>query len=922
MIFQSINIPSITISPPLSHATTGSGGPRLRPLARLACLLVLTAGCVTDPATPSEKSRDASWTNRDSVYAPGVVNQEEGTIEVEATFLLPPRDYDNDYFFVFQLKGNRKKESTSVAGLALCPPSDPRSGLLWLARGDCPGGEAIERNDNFTPHRPYHFLTRWGGGKISLWIDGVKSAEADFKGPIGLLPDKIQFGSIGKISVGQVKISDIARSDEYCAAQTIAPSDDHTTIHRENADAKWIIGTSPWQKDTCKSEVFPVRNDSDYFAFAGDPVRLALVGVNFSSTPAAWTARCVVKDRKGTVTLERDFPLTIPADARYERQTIEIPTSASGYHTCVVEVRREGVKPTSYELAFAVLPAALKGHPDGKLRETLGNHHMLRNPSDVYAKLGTSWHRFWSGERAFLWYAVEPEPGKFNWDEADWAVTECERRGIKMLGVLGYPPAWASSYSPEAIEAVKKSGSIESFLHNPGRYQPRDLKEWERYVRAVVDRYKGRVQAWEVYNEVDFHPPGKHATFSGSTKDYHELLRIVHNVVTELDPQAKVLISGFNLNPVSDCQMPIDLLKMGAASDYDIFNIHGYCPYELADTTLAAAQKAKPGAPWWQTEVMFMPGGDPDPGRKSAAAVRHYLWSIDKGVERYFWHGGEAEGYYLKPLPEFSALATLWTLMRGCETYEGKVDGADKFPWIESYRFSRPDGLVLHALAIPPGEAKVVLAATTGTIHAWDVFGADARTEKSANGATTIVFTNMVYLLAKSSLTITEAERAADNLLANPGFESLEGDYAIDWANARPCEWKFPGDQPRAGTITVNKQGRSGTHSLELARSATPGELRVAQTVSLVPKKNYEFSAHVLLKKGQAATIMLRAVDAVSGKTIAEREFPVAGDKFARAAVTAAIDASSQGMTTLELALKTSDATVALDDLELRLCGK
>jgi hypothetical protein len=72
------------------------------------------------------------------------------------------------------------------------------------------------------------------------------------------------------------------------------------------------------------------------------------------------------------------------------------------------------------------------------------------------------------------------------------------------------------------------------------RYSPPDdLNDWDTYVRAVVDRYKGRIQAYELWvfgNE--------QRMYSGSTETLVEMTRRAGAIVRAVDPRATVVCPG------------------------------------------------------------------------------------------------------------------------------------------------------------------------------------------------------------------------------------------------------------------------------------------------------------------------------------------------------------------------------------------
>ncbi|OGF64335.1 hypothetical protein A2661_02370 [Candidatus Giovannonibacteria bacterium RIFCSPHIGHO2_01_FULL_45_24] len=90
------------------------------------------------------------------------------------------------------------------------------------------------------------------------------------------------------------------------------------------------------------------------------------------------------------------------------------------------------------------------------------------------------------------WDLVEPEEGKFNFNDLDWQIAEAEKRGAKVILVVGrkvprWPECHISSWARD--NPLGGGGERVGFLL--------------RYVKEVVKRYRSNpaVWAWQVENE-------------------------------------------------------------------------------------------------------------------------------------------------------------------------------------------------------------------------------------------------------------------------------------------------------------------------------------------------------------------------------------------------------------------------------------
>ena len=100
----------------------------------------------------------------------------------------------------------------------------------------------------------------------------------------------------------------------------------------------------------------------------------------------------------------------------------------------------------------------------------------------------------------FIWAVVEPERGERRWQVYDELLAAAEARGLQVVAILAYPPKWATD-GPELAGV------------------PRDPADWQGFVTRAVKRYRGRVDAWEVWNE-----PNLPHFWAGSRRQYLDVI--------------------------------------------------------------------------------------------------------------------------------------------------------------------------------------------------------------------------------------------------------------------------------------------------------------------------------------------------------------------------------------------------------------
>lgn len=186
--------------------------------------------------------------------------------------------------------------------------------------------------------------------------------------------------------------------------------------------------------------------------------------------------------------------------------------------------------------------------------------------------LGFKWTRLWDA-CGCSWGALEPRKGEFHWDYLDATLADITARGGRALLCLTGTPAWASSM-PKRELAEWKTVNADGYAVIPGAgwaglaaYPPTDLGDFETFLRQLFRRYRGRITAYECWNEPDT------SHFKGTPEQYVDMLKTMHRVLREEDPKA-ILVGG-----VGSGYPPwtAKIFSLGAAAFMDVLAIHPYC---------------------------------------------------------------------------------------------------------------------------------------------------------------------------------------------------------------------------------------------------------------------------------------------------------------------------------------------------------
>lgn len=254
------------------------------------------------------------------------------------------------------------------------------------------------------------------------------------------------------------------------------------------------------------------------------------------------------------------------------------------------------------------------------------------------AGTGAGWVRF-----DVAWATMQPGPGESGWD-LNYGVPLIERcvdiardAGLKVLMMVYWPPSWASS--------SKTSAPTPS--------------DYERAMAWIADRFRGRVAAYEIWNEQNnkrFLDPVNPATYAG-------LLKAGYAGVKASDPDALVVMGGLEY---VDTDYLRGMYAAGARGHYDIAACHPYpaiadqppdTPWDGTKWTPAhldewfrVMDEHGDAAPVWLTEFGWSThanqGGEPNHARGVTDAQQaDYLYGmIDLARERwpriegFFWY--------------------------------------------------------------------------------------------------------------------------------------------------------------------------------------------------------------------------------------------------------------------------------------------
>ncbi len=760
----------------------------------LAALLLTAVAAAIDP----EGGKFVNF------YTPGVINPAAGTVELTMLPQKPSAEFQNEWAFAFQVVPAQNLGSDTVRNLmGILTPSgqDNLFGLMAICRsGESSGHVKTELANVFIKDKPVNVALTWGEGKIKLYLNGKLAAENKFTGLIEPLPGDFRICAGPPFFVQKLRISDGILPVSDLAADPAAPfaANSRTTLAADLVKDKteYLIPAGSDSAVLC-----PVWSLRDSFGVKLPPLRLA--GCNFSENPVKFELTVNGKNIDGIPVKTVSQTVEIPAKTTAKEYFLDLGLTAVDFYDLNLTIKSTA---GSREYAFArtVINAADLNVADGAWSDYLG-HHLFDQPGLLNA-VGIKWSR----SDAFKWYVVEPEPGKFDWRWTDIMVENARKNNVEYLAILADTPAWAASDDmPDSNRNIYMSKA----------HKPKKLADWENYVFAVASRYKGKVKYYEIWNEVDWHPPVRAASFTGTTADYLEMLKVAYRAVKRADPEAKVLVSGFGYGAACDLKMPFDLLKMGAADYCDFYNVHSYQGLWGIDDLQNAVARAKPGMRLWQTEQMWHTISDRKMQSMLTAAI--FFWFMEKNFDKYFSFGEDFffTLYTLSPNPVWPTLAAMQNDLRKCQTFEGTIKDKPASFYDLKHVLKRTDGKYFTALGRTAVKAVYQLDGEVVSIS--DVYGRAVEFQKEGKSVKTLVPQELIFVVSNNKLSNIRDIGENPNFAPNASFEEMTGDVASGGLeSALPAKWQLRiKNYDPAGAITVVKEAKNGSYAMKITSS-------------------------------------------------------------------------------------------------------
>lgn len=268
------------------------------------------------------------------------------------------------------------------------------------------------------------------------------------------------------------------------------------------------------------------------------------------------------------------------------------------------------------------------------------------------ADQGTAWPnvpfgswRLW--DAYVTWANIQPASNVWDFSRLDRYVAMAQLTKVELLLPLANTPQWAAA-RPFEHSAYKPGNASE----------PGNIEDWRRYVKALGERYKGKIRYYEIWNE----PNIKHH-FSGSIEKLVELTCEASQILKSIDPLNKVVSPSATAGAKDHIDYLDRFLVAGGRQCIDIVGHHFYVPNAGPEQMVPLIRQVKSvmskngiqNKPLWNTETgWWVANGDGTPDHQMVAKggwkklsletesgdylFRALLLGRAEGVERFYWY--------------------------------------------------------------------------------------------------------------------------------------------------------------------------------------------------------------------------------------------------------------------------------------------
>lgn len=256
-------------------------------------------------------------------------------------------------------------------------------------------------------------------------------------------------------------------------------------------------------------------------------------------------------------------------------------------------------------------------------------HHLDQANPTPWPNIAVPAWRLWDAE--VNWSDIEPGKGRWDFGRLDRYVALAGQHGTKLLLPLGGCPVWASA------RPQYPSNYGQGFTA-----WPENVDDWRVYVSTVVSRYKGKIEAYEIWNE-----PNLRDFWIGNMDQMLTLTKEAAQIIHSIDPNAVVVspsaTADYGVSWLSE------FLRKGGGSSVDVIGYHFYVnPHTKAPEDMIPliqgvrhmmAANDVADKPLWNTESgWLLPAHFESETAAAGFLARAYMLAWAANVQRFYWY--------------------------------------------------------------------------------------------------------------------------------------------------------------------------------------------------------------------------------------------------------------------------------------------
>jgi hypothetical protein len=238
------------------------------------------------------------------------------------------------------------------------------------------------------------------------------------------------------------------------------------------------------------------------------------------------------------------------------------------------------------------------------------------------------------------WAQIETSAGVYNWAELDSRISKAQSSHLDILYTIGDTPKWAGSIPKGSPCGPTGSYSCSSPTDVNSDGSGTD-KHFSDFVTALVDRYKGQIAYYELWNE-----PDCTCFWAGSQAQIVRMGKDAAGIIRSKDPNARILSPSAH-GPTMKSWFD-GYIAAGGAANFDIVNAHlrgtsstNKDPEAFLtmydDVTAETAKRNLSKLPIWDDEHGLKPQDNVnDTDEKAGHVARSLLLRAGVGVQRQY----------------------------------------------------------------------------------------------------------------------------------------------------------------------------------------------------------------------------------------------------------------------------------------------